>query len=65
MEELVSYFMEETNRKLDRMEAALTDLQQFRVSLIAQSRLTALIVSAICGFISLLASVGVVLWVGK
>jgi hypothetical protein len=56
MEELLRYFMTETNDRLERMESRLEDLTKFKLEMIASARLTSLIVSGICGAITLVAS---------
>ncbi len=63
--ELLQYFMGETNKRFDSIDEKLDDIHQFKVSLIAQSRLTALIVSGLCGFITLLATVALAWFTAK
>ena len=57
MDNLLKYFMGETNKRFDSIETKLDDLGKFKISLIAQSRLTSLIISALCGFITMAATV--------
>lgn len=71
-ERLLEYFKEDTNRRFDEMKdqlssinASLDDLKAFRISLIAQSRLTAFIISAVCGFVTLVATLAVTFYIGK
>lgn len=56
MEQLLRYFIQETNESLASIRADLSDLKKFKVEMIASARLTAFIVSAICGLITLLSS---------
>ncbi len=64
MEELIRYFIKETNERLESLDykmtsmgAKLSDLQKFKAEMIASARLTAFFVSGVCGFITLLATV--------
>ncbi len=64
MEKLLQYFMQETDKKFEGLsediqgvQAKLEDLSKFKIEMIASARLTALIVSAFCGFITLTISV--------
>lgn len=54
MEELLRYFMKDTNDRLDKIEAKIDDLSTFKIQMLATARMTSLVVSAICGFITLL-----------
>lgn len=58
--ELLKYFMAETNRQLLDITQRLDDLQKFKVEMIAQataaSKTASMIVSGVCGFITLMAS---------
>lgn len=64
MEDLLRYFIQETNEKLSSMDdkmgemgGKLSDLQSFKAEMLATARTTALFVSGICGFITLTATV--------
>lgn len=68
MEQLLSYFIEETNRKFDALHGAvsgietkLDDLTKFKIEMVATARLTALVTSALCGLITLLVTLFVAL----
>ena len=58
MEELLKYYMLETNVRLSGIEVSLKDLQKFKAEMLVSARITALIVSAACGFLTLLSSIG-------
>lgn len=49
------YFIEETLRRLESIEDKLDALHEFKAGMIVRVRLTSLIVSGVCGFISMLA----------
>ncbi len=64
MEQLLRYFIQETNEKLSSMDDKmiqmgdkLSDLQKFKAEMMASARLTAMFVSGICGFLTLTATV--------
>lgn len=65
MEELVKYYMDETNRKIAKIETKLDDLTKFKLEMIASARLTALIVSGICGLITLVATVALAFYTAR
>lgn len=54
MEELLRYFIQETNEKLMSIETKLEDLQEFKVEMMASARITSLIISSFCGLVTLL-----------
>lgn len=61
--DLLEHHIEETRRQLDDVKAELKnirdrldDLHRFKADLIASSRTVSLIVSAVCGFITLIAT---------
>jgi hypothetical protein len=71
--ELLEYFRDETNRRFEelrqdikdlttKVDEKVNDLQQFKVSMIVSSRWISLIVSAVCGLITLLVTVGLTIW---
>jgi hypothetical protein len=69
MEELLKYFIKETGEKfaevksdLSEINEKLGDLREFKIQMLASARTTSFIVSAICGFITLLATVLAVPW---
>lgn len=55
----VEYFIARTDERLLSIENKIDSLTQFKVKMIAETRLTAFIVSGICGFLSML-SCGVI-----
>ncbi len=57
MDELLKYFMTETDRRLGGIEEKLDDLTKFKAEMIATARLTSLMVSGVCGFITLVVTV--------
>lgn len=68
MENLLQYFMKETDRKFDSIDARfdklddkLDDLTKFKIEMVASARLTSFLVSAVCGAITLTISVWVAL----
>lgn len=52
--DLMNYFIDQTNSRFDKFEAKIDELNKFRFSIIAQSRLTSLVVSAACGLLTML-----------
>lgn len=56
MEELLRYFIQETNERLAGIERSLLDLQKFKIEMLASARTTSLIVSTVCGFVTLVAT---------
>ncbi len=75
MEKLLQYFISETDKKIENLRddikgdikdvrTAVEELSKFKVEMIAGARLTALIVSAICGLLTLVSTVFtvVVMW---
>lgn len=65
MEQLLKYFMEATNGRLDGIEAKLDDLTKFKIEMLATARITSLVVSAVCGFITMVVTVLVTLAAAK
>lgn len=64
MEKLLQYFMTDTEKKFDSLNAKvdnvfnkIDDLTKFKIEMIASARMTALIVSALCGGITLIGTV--------
>lgn len=64
MEELLRYFIQETNEKLAAMDEKMTDmgdklsdLQRFKAEMTSSARITSLFVSGICGFITLISTI--------
>jgi hypothetical protein len=60
MEQLLKYFMQETDKKLDELKDEvstvrhkLEDIQKFKTELLATARTTSFIVSLICGTITI------------
>lgn len=53
---LIEYFIRQTNDRLKAIEDKLDDLQTFKVEMLATSRMTALVVSAVLGFVSVVVS---------
>ena len=51
-----TYFATETNRRLIRIEQKLEDLTAFKSEMVGSAKITAIIVSSVCGFISMIAS---------
>lgn len=47
----------ETNERFDKLEVKVDALQTFKITTVASARTTSLIVSGICGFITLVATV--------
>ena len=56
MEELLKYYIQESDKRFDKIDSSLADLHSFKASMVSSARLTSLIVSGICGFLTLLAS---------
>ncbi len=63
MDNILKYHIEDTKEKLleikediEDLTATIEDLKEFKIQLVATSRLTSLIVSAICGFVTLAVS---------
>lgn len=54
--DLFKYFVEQTNARLIGIETALSDLKAFKAEMLASSRTTAMIVSGICGFLTMIAT---------
>lgn len=72
MEELLKYFIRETNEKLNSIENKMStmgdkleDLQRFKSEMMVSSRITSLIVSGICGFLTMLASLLLVYYTAR
>lgn len=63
-DELLKYFMEETNRELHQIKENLEDLKQFKISMMASAKLTSMIISSCFGVVSLALSV-LVVWLHK
>lgn len=61
MDQLTEYFMNQTNDSLKDIRSQLEDLRKFKIEMVASARLTSLIVSSICGLITMLATV----WLAK
>ena len=49
-------FIQETNRRLERIENKLEELHSFKIEMLATSRTVSFIVSAISGLITLVAT---------
>lgn len=69
MESLLRYFMEETNRKFQDIHESqghinkkLDDLTQFKIEMVASARMTSFLVSSACGFVSMVVSVGLAIY---
>lgn len=63
MEELFKYYVEQTNKRFDDLKEDLRDIQmrieslhEFKVEQIATSRTISLIISGVCGLITLIVS---------
>lgn len=56
MEELLRYFIQETNESLAQIRTDLSDLKKFKAEMVVSARLTSLIVSSICGLLTLISS---------
>lgn len=65
MEELLRYFIKETNEKLVSIEGKLEDLQKFKTEMMASARLTSFVVSGICGLVTLISSMMLVYYTAK
>jgi|GEM_PF-4930811 len=61
MEELLRYFMDETNRRLGSIEQKLEDLQSFKVAMLTSASVRASVISVSFGVLTLL----VTLWASK
>lgn len=48
---------DELRKSLDRFEGKLDDLSEFKVSVITTSRVSSLVISALCGFITFVGAV--------
>lgn len=46
---VLKYFIEETNRRLERIEKALEDLRSFKAQMMLSSRIVAVATSAVVG----------------
>lgn len=69
MEHLIKYYMEQSNKNFDHIsqelkevKAQLADLEKFKVSMIATSRTTSVIVSGVSGLVTLLVTAFFVPW---
>lgn len=69
MENLLRYFMEETNRKFQDIHESqgninrkLDDLTQFKIEMVASARLTSFVVSGACGLLSMMISVALAIY---
>lgn len=63
MEKLIEYFINETNKTRDELKSEirliqerLNDLQKFKVEMIVSARWVSLIVSAVCGLLTMIVS---------
>lgn len=65
MEELLRYFIQETKEKLVSIEDKLEDLQKFKIEMMSSARFTSLVVSSVCGFITLISSLLLVYYTAK
>jgi hypothetical protein len=54
--------MEETNRKLDSMDEKLEDLQKFKMEMMISAKWVSLVVSSVCGAITLIVSAYLTHW---
>lgn len=50
------HFINETSRRLIRIEEKLEDLTAFKMEMLGNAKTTAIIVSGVCGFISMIFS---------
>lgn len=64
MDGLLKYHIENTDKRLSDLQVEtreirkrIDSLQEFKVSMIAGARLTSLLVSSLCGFITLLVTI--------
>lgn len=71
-DELLKYFMKETDRRFQEMsgwmskvDTKLEDLTAFKIEMIASARTTAFMVSAICGLVTLCASLALVYFTAR
>jgi hypothetical protein len=71
-DELLKYFIEETNKKfdgvsekLDGVHQKLEDLGKFKIEMLVSSRWIALIVSSVVGVITLVATLTVTFYAGR
>lgn len=72
MEQLLRYFMAETNKRFDEIglrfdgvSEKIDGLQKFKIETIASARWVSLVVSGICGFITMVVSAYVTSKIGK
>lgn len=63
MDELLQYFISDTNKKHDameqrlgRIEDKLDDIYKFKITTIVSARFVSLVVSSICGLITMIAT---------
>lgn len=63
--ELFKYFVEQTNGRLDKVDAQLTDLKSFKVEMVVSARTTSLIIGAVCGATTLVATVALVYFTAR
>jgi hypothetical protein len=72
-DDFAEYVRDETNRRFDEVrediralaktvDERLTELQEFKISMVVSTRWISLIVSAFCGLITLLVTVAVTVW---
>lgn len=54
--DLFKYFVEQTNARLIGIETALSDLKAFKSEMLATSRTASLIVSGLCGLLTMIAT---------
>ena len=59
MEDLLKYFMAQSNRRFDVIETKIDELKETKIEMVASARLVSLIVSSFCGLITMLLT----LWV--
>ena len=63
--ELLHYFVEQTNERFKAIDEKLSDLTKFKIEMIVSARWVALIVSSVCGLLSLAVSVSVSFYLSK
>ena len=64
-DELVRYFMERTDGRLSAIDEKLSSLAEFKIQMLVSSRWVSLIISVICGLVSLAVSTGVAIYIAK
>jgi hypothetical protein len=63
--DFLRYFVEQTNERFRSIDEKLADLTKFKVEMIVSARWVAMIVSSICGLLSIAVSVSVSFYLSR